>query len=376
MVQNKIFCDVCGYEISITKDKSFFFCPECGNKIIVKKKEEKVTTEISANYEKIDAVTEKLKEVEFYYNLSFDKKEYEDTTRNPTYYLKAQDLLVDLSTQFPDDYRVWWELCKPIDYLCSLSSPDVQNRYSINEDFFDKALDRAELSKKRELIDKHDEYTQNKEKIRLVAEKQFLEEERKRKEAETAEKIALEKKRQEEKNKRREAEKAEKLALEKKRQEEEKIRKQQELEEQNKREAIPRMSEDLWKRLKNKDFSDIDNKYFSFSLENNQSIVAVFKNMSNIMYLNTFRIDGNKANTVYKDQSIAIQFDENGRGFKFDKTPVKIKGFMPPDNTLRIYIESESLYVNGFPVKLDDEYTKNLAATSKKSLLSFSKIFN
>ena len=35
-----------------------------------------------------------LEEVEFYYD-SFNKKEYADTENQPTYYLKAQDLLID-----------------------------------------------------------------------------------------------------------------------------------------------------------------------------------------------------------------------------------------------------------------------------------------
>jgi len=107
MAQKKVFCNVCGHESEIDAGKEFFFCPECGNKVAVKKTIPQTVTLNTETDTVKDTVTERLKEVKFYYQLSFDKKEYKKTESDPTYYLKAQDLLVDLSTQFPDDYRIW-----------------------------------------------------------------------------------------------------------------------------------------------------------------------------------------------------------------------------------------------------------------------------
>ena len=43
---------------------------------------------------------DRMREVAFYYKLSYEKKEYEDINGEPAYYLKGQDLLVDLSQQY------------------------------------------------------------------------------------------------------------------------------------------------------------------------------------------------------------------------------------------------------------------------------------
>lgn len=107
-------------------------------------------------------VDEKLKKVEFYYSLSVDKKEDINLQEEPVYFLKAQDLLVDLSQQYPDDYRVWWELCKPLDFHSPLSGADLYGRLTFNEGYFNKALDLATLDKKKELIDAHDQYLSDK----------------------------------------------------------------------------------------------------------------------------------------------------------------------------------------------------------------------
>lgn len=367
MARRKVFCSACGHETEVNADREFFFCPECGNKVIVLNPPREAPKQ-SASEEPTKDLEECLKEVEFYYRLSMEKKECENADSDPVYYLKAQDLLLKLSTQFPEDYRVWWELCKPVDFLCALSESNITNlyriNYSINEDYFDKALDRAELSRKKELIDQHDEYIRSKQKLKDLIEKE-AEKERLRREAE--EKLALERQQQEEQKQREEAQR--------RKEEEQARRRQQEADEQANREASQKLSVKLWNNLKNKDYSEINNTFFTFVMENNQTIVAVFKNISGIMYLNSFRIDGTKANTIYKEQSIAIQFDENGCALKFDKKPVQIKGFVPPGNILHIFKTPESLFVNGFPVITDTEYIKRVSGASKKPLISFSKVF-
>jgi len=466
MAKERIFCNACGHETEVDTDREFFFCPECGNKVILSRPvpvrelspqapEKEASPQDSEKEASKDYLTEKLKEVEFYYSLSHEKKEYEKTDSDPVYYLKGQDLLLELSTQFPDDYRVWWELCKPVDFLGITSGSDIKNanflNYSINENYFDKALDKAELSKKKMLIDKCDEYAQKKEALRknieeerekarlekeaearLAYERQLQEERRKREEEqrkieeeqrrreEEQRKIEEEQRRREEEQRQREEEqrrrkeeeqrkrkeeeqqkreeaqrrreeaqrrKKEEQIQKQQQEEEERIQKQkrdaeaqikkQQREEENKalREIAKKTSVELWDNLKSKNYSDINNTFFSFELEGSQTIVALFKNVSGIMYINSFRIDGTKRDTVFKEQSMAIQFDENGYGVKFDKKPIKIKGFEPPDNILQVFRSSDNLMVNGIPLRTDAEYIKKLTMSSKKPLISFSKVF-
>ena len=66
--------------------------------------------------------------------------------------MKGQDLLVDLSQQYGADYRVWWELCKPMDFNVIIAGEKSINQSTINSSYFDKALDLAPLEIKMELI--------------------------------------------------------------------------------------------------------------------------------------------------------------------------------------------------------------------------------
>lgn len=373
----KVFCPSCGHETQINDEKPFSFCTECGNKIVLHSQSNSVDKTAQDENSANDEIDKKLEEAAFYYKLSYEKKEYENTRENPTYYLKAQDLLVDLSDQYPDDYRIWWELCKPIDYLCSSEGVDVYNQYRINEDYFNKALDRADLPKKRKLIDEHDKYVNNKAAAIELAEKKLAEQEKLRIEKETAEKKAYEEKCERERIRREQEE--ENL---RKKAEEENKRREFELIEKEKRLAAEResnqaSSKSLWEALSNKDYSMLNNKYFEIKQENNQIIIVIFKLISNMLYLNAFRIDGNKGNTIYQEQSFAMQFNSEGYGIKFDKSNIRIKGFMPPDNLLRITKgQSEAIYVNDRILKSDNDYISNIIKNAKKPLLSFTKIFN
>ena len=391
MAMRKIFCPSCGQETLVNDEKPFSFCTGCGNKIVLRDQPKAVEEAPSDENAQADSVVDKkLEEAAFYYNLSYTKKEYENTKEDPIYYLKAQDLLIDLSEQYPDDYRIWWELCKPVDYMCASTGADIQNQYHINEDFFDKALDKADLPNKRKLIEEHDKYLSDKKNAAELANKrridlqkaqemQRMEEERQRKEeenrlrAEEAERLrAEEEKRRKEEAERLEAERNQQAQL----RVEEEIRKEREDRERESRQLNVERSAPLWQKLTQKDYSPINNKYFSLPPENGQTIVGVFRNVSNILYLNTFRIDGTKDNAVYREQSLAIRFNENGVGFKFDNLPITIKGFLPPDNILKLYTSSTGeCMVNNLRLVSDDEYLKNLTARAKKPLFSFTKVF-
>lgn len=413
MAMRKIFCPSCGQETLVNDEKPFSFCTGCGNKIVLRDQPKAVEEAPSDENAQADSVVDKkLEEAAFYYNLSYTKKEYENTKEDPIYYLKAQDLLIDLSEQYPDDYRIWWELCKPVDYMCASTGADIQNQYHINEDFFDKALDKADLPNKRKLIEEHDKYLSDKKNAAELANKrridlqkaqemQRMEEERQRKEeenrlrAEEAERLrAEEEKRRKEEAERlkaaeeerrqweeqRRKEETERLEAERNQQAqlrvEEEIRKERENRERESRQLNIERSAPLWQKLAQKDYSPINNKYFSLPPENGQTIVGVFRNVSNILYLNTFRIDGTKGNAVYREQSLAIRFNENGVGFKFDNLPITIKGFLPPDNILKLYTSSTGeCMVNNLRLVSDDEYLKNLTARAKKPLFSFTKVF-
>ena len=74
-----VICPNCGFQFPLDKSRDFCFCLKCGTKIEVPK------------YEEIQPEVQKVKP-------------------------KAQDLLIDLSTEFETDWRIWWEVSKPIDY--------------------------------------------------------------------------------------------------------------------------------------------------------------------------------------------------------------------------------------------------------------------
>lgn len=364
----KIFCPNCGQQTQVDVNRAFCFCLECGNKIILNLKENKIvesqiTEDVDENSPDNDSdeltknkeLEKKLEEVSFYYNLSNEKKEYKNVREEPMYYLKAQDILVDLTEEYPDDYRIWWELCKPVDFYISLSGTDCNSNYGINEEYFGKALDRAEINEKKVLIEEHDNYIANKKIMQIQREKEQLEEEKKKHEKEREEQQRVEDaKRMEEEDRQRK--------------EEEKIRIRQE--------GIAQ-SEDIWRSLKNKEYLVINDNYFSFELENNQTIIGVFKMVSNMLYLMAFRIDGNKSNVLYREQTMSIKFDDKGHGLKHDNKPVRIKGFSSPHDILWITLDGMGgLAVNGMPLIFNTEYVGNVIKFAKKPLVSFTKIFN
>ena len=203
-----VICPNCGFQFSLDKSRDFFFCLICGTKIEVPKYEEiqpevqkvKPTEQPEAKNktpknEPNSKVNSVLEEVEFYYDTSFNKKEYADTENQPTYYLKAQDLLIDLSTEFETDWRIWWEVSKPIDYKCTEFTEECRP-YTVNDMYFQRAVDYAPIEQKKELIKLGDEYKERKEKFFKKFDEQAEKrkaEEKERLEKEKAEKERLEK---------------------------------------------------------------------------------------------------------------------------------------------------------------------------------------
>ena len=172
-----VICPNCGFQFPLDKSRDFCFCLKCGTKIEVPKYEEiqpevqkvkpteqpEVKNKTPKNEPK-SKVNSVLEEVEFYYDTSFNKKEYADTENQPTYYLKAQDLLIDLSTEFETDWRIWWEVSKPIDYKCTEFTEECRP-YTVNDMYFQRAVDYAPIEQKKELIKLGDEYKERKEKF-------------------------------------------------------------------------------------------------------------------------------------------------------------------------------------------------------------------
>lgn len=367
MALRKIFCPECGQETQVNDEKAFCFCLQCGNKILIHSGQ--TDTEINKDGGSVegraDEIEKKLEEAAFYYQLSREKGEAANYSSDPVYYLKAQDILVDLSQIYPEDYRIWWELCKPVDFYDAASGNDIYGQYRINEDYFGRALDKAGLNEKRRLIDEHDRYADEK-KICMekAVEKRREEEERKRREDAA---------RQEEERKRQEEIRNIEIA----RQQEQMRLKQKEI--QKRQENMQKgaaLSVSMWQELKDKDYHAIDNSFFNFQGENNQTIIGIFKNVSNVMYLMAFHIDGNKGNTVYRDQSISIKFDGSGHGLKFDNKPVRIKGMLPQQSDLFISNDGMGgLTVNGLELHNDIDYVVSIMKNAKKPLLAFTKYF-
>lgn len=397
----KVFCPECGQQTQVNDSKPFSFCQECGSKIVLQQQKtipaqqtvqpvQKEDATISANPN--DDIEKRLEEVAFYYQLSQEKNEAAHLNEEPVYYLKAQDILNMLSSQYPQEYRVWWELCKPVDYATPETTVDIENRHSINEAYFEKALDAADIATKRVLINSHDRY--------IMRKKRRLEEyARKKQEEEAAERAEEERRRQEalaaaekqrleeqEEAKRREQEAlaaAEKQRLkeqeEAKRREQEALRQQeQEAAEEEKQRQQQQAQQDkmvadsapLWVELADKNYANIDGKHFILPQANNQSVIGIFRNVSNMLYLLAYRIDHAKGNLVYQEQNMTVKFDNNGHVLKYDNTPVKVQ---LPNAVAVLRVMSNGN--GGFSVcntslVKDAAYIKNIMQIAKKPLLA------
>ena len=374
------FCPNCGQSTQIDDTKEFCFCLSCGNKIQVPRRtqpvmatntsvtdheprqraQEAIATESipQAITASAQAPEDKMQEVEFYYKLSAEKQEYAKNDSEPIYYIKGQDLLVDLSQQFPGDYRVWWELCKPMDFAVVLAGGSSPNPGGINGTYFDKALDTAPLEKKLELVKQHDSYVSAKD---AVLEKAQAEQRAKEAEARAAEEERL---RAEEEKRRKEAE----------RQEQERIAAEEKV--RSFEQAKLRMSTDIWASLANKDYETIDNSYFQFKSNEGVNVISTLKVVANVLYLSAYHIDPAKGNQAYLDQSLAIHFGTEGVALKFDNKPVVVRGWDISNNVLNITANPDGgCMANGIPLLQDTTYVNNISKAAKKPLIALKKIF-
>ena len=370
-----VICPNCGFQFPLDKSRDFCFCLKCGTKIEVPKYEEiqpevqkvkpteqpEVKNKTPKNEPK-SKVNSVLEEVEFYYDTSFNKKEYADTENQPTYYLKAQDLLIDLSTEFETDWRIWWEVSKPIDYKCTEFTEECRP-YTVNDMYFQRAVDYAPIEQKKELIKLGDEYKERKEKFF----KKFDEQAEKRK-AEEKERLEKEKAEKE----RLEKEKVEKAEAEKKKAEEKKQKKEQE--EKQKEEGIKQiavLNPQLYVELAGKNYDKVDGGYFTTNNANGEKIIVALRVVSKIMYLIGFR-EAASNNALYCDQSMTVKFNPQGDIVDFGNRPIM---FLPDNGKLNIsYVYTCDLSINDYKLDINADYVDQLMKNSKKAFIK-SKIF-
>ena len=363
-----VYCPECGKSIQVDIEKTFCFCLECGTKISIDTEnktdspsivlEEKEHGNIGDKDEESDPLKNKLDEVLFYYELSEEKKEAERTEGNPTYYLKAQDILLDLSDKYDDDYRIWWELSKPIDF--KHPDKDIYFRFSFNDEYFNKAIDRAELKLKRELIRQRDEYDEIKEGMRKEQEKKKLEEEQ----------IKIEQIKIEQNNN---------------------LIAGNELNVENKVDRLSYLSKHsqvLWGNLSHKMYENIDNVYFTLQLADNEQLISIFKVFSGTLFLIGVRIISNnskllgiiKDNRNYKlskEQTIPIEFNNEGIIKAQNKNAnILINIGILKGSKLKVFGENGVCeYLSNVPVGRDEEYVRYLLNNSKPNTWNMLKAY-
>lgn len=178
----RIKCPLCGRETDANDDRSFCFCTECGGRFELNGQTHTDRRERTPQGENDTAgeLEAALKEVSFYYELSREKQELAYTDRRPEYYEKAQEKLLELSKRFPAEYKVWWELCKPLDYFEPEKTIDYEGSYGIGESSFNKALDLAPLDVKRDLVAAKDSYNEIKGRVTGERKQQILAERQRR----------------------------------------------------------------------------------------------------------------------------------------------------------------------------------------------------
>lgn len=308
---------------------------------------------------------EKLEEVDFYYQLSRQKKEALQEKGEPFYYLKAQKLLQKLKNTFGDDYRIWWELSKPLDYLYEEEVKDGAGAYKFNKVYFDKALDLADISSKKELVLALDTYEQKKQ----VFETAYKEEiERKRREEE--EQRAREEEQRQENERKKQEEEERRQEEERRKIIEEKIRREKE--ERLLLEQIANENVQIYNKLSEKDYSLLDGAYFKFSSADQKEHIIIFKEISNVLYLLSFSKESKK-NILYNDQSIAILVNADGEIIKYDNQNLRMRA---SGSVLRISSDGRGgLIVGEWKVYNDMKFVRTVMQSAKKPLLSLEKIF-
>lgn len=146
-------CSKCGFEFT-----EGIFCPECGTKNDFLEVTEEIV--VDDGEEEIIDIEKALEDVLFYYEQSRQKQEV--LQDNHLYYNRAQQLLQKMIKQNKSDYRVWWEACKPIDFWEDTFSEEMIEKYKVNDTYFTKALDYADIEAKKKMIEERDSYQERK----------------------------------------------------------------------------------------------------------------------------------------------------------------------------------------------------------------------
>lgn len=343
----EIFCTNCGEKVRIDEDREFCFCTNCGFKIVNRiKKNEKVdvikTDTTTLNLE------DKLEEAEFYYSMSRQKGEAKDKEKNPMYYLKGQDLLLELSKQFPEDYRIWWELSKPLDFGMVEEVNDKENDFVFNEVYFNKAIDCAKISMKKEIIEQRELYDNVKNK--LVAEY-----------AERKKQIECE----QEKREKLEQEEQERVQAEREREEEE--------QEKLLAYRIEMENQQTWDELFEGKYDSINSTIFKIRESSEEKCIGTLKVISNVLYLNTF-IENKIKNCVYYGQNFMVKFNAKGELVHYDNKVIRKKDDSYGQSILQISsLGNGKLAINGNELTKDSEYITWLMTNGKKLLFGNDK---
>lgn len=347
MELHDVFCPKCKENIKVNYQKEFNFCSHCGYKILTKEKGDK------KEQKEIPDISKKLEEVAFYYQLSIQKKEAVYTNKEPEFYLKGQDLLVDLSSVVADDYRVWFELSKPLDYSYEIEVNDVYKLYHFNKEYFNKALDLANIEEKKFLIEQLDSYEKNKMQIEEEHKKLEEEEYKKQQELQKLEQIQQEERQRQYKLEEEQQKKAEQVL-------------QNQLEVENKK---------IFQKLSAMDYEMLDNSYFLMRMQESKEYICVFKEASNLLYLMLFSKDKIK-NVVFREQSLVVRIGQRGEVLKFDNRILRIKNCLTTDGMLWINKNGKGeMKVNEWQLYKDENFSIDIMKNAKKPLVSLAKIF-
>lgn len=348
-LQNR-FCPQCGEKIKVDSQKEFNFCSNCGYKIYTRN-----MNHIQEQKEVLD-IEEKLEEVNFYYRLSVQKKEAIYKLENPEFYLKGQDLLVDLSSSVPSDYRIWFELSKPLDYSYEFEVNDINKVYHFNKEYFNKALALANIEEKKALIMQYDQYEEKKANIKRIYEEISKEEQKKKEEIEREEKRKQEEKKLEEQRKY-------ELEEERRKREKERIQKQVEI-----------SNRQIFEQLGKKNYDILDNMYFTIKSTEGEKYIGVFKEVSKLLYLMVFHIDEDR-NVIYREQSMVVKTDEQGVIIKYDNNIVKIRNDISSSEMLHISSDGKNgIKINEWELCKDESFIVGIMKNAKKPLFSLTRV--
>lgn len=381
MAVERIYCPYCGNALPWVEGRSSVFCHECGKELelqgatdIIKRQNQSNNVAMpSAVGATVGDIDERLEEVDFYYSLSTDKKEVLlSDDANPTYYLKAQDLLIELSQLYPSDYRIWWQLCKPLDFFCVNVAGAITDNFAIIEDYFNKAIGLAKIEDKRNMIAEYDQYQLSKELIKrelapVIAARN--EEILKKKAAEDEAEAKAKAKADADAEAEARAIVQENEEMSRKFQEEE-ARTTLLLQEKQNRENA------LFADLAAKDYRAIDDSYFIREGAEGQTMISIFKVVTGMLYLLAFRQSPKESHTIYREQTLVVQIDKLGNAVKVDGNPVRVRGLPLQHDFLNLTFDQQgSLCACASLLIYDHDYIVKVMQSAKKPLLSLEKIF-